>query len=428
MINVMKNTKYTTIHALSERLVKAQKPIRILDAIKWSDKIKHDFFKNNAQKLPAVSLDYYQSRPLKFNPDEKINEFYDIIRESRKRLGQFSTINILIEQRANDYIDAIRMLNARGTPLFSKISKRLYGGPKDVFYLNGPKLCELGGMLGELLKDLVGDLSTEADVKKYSAKNALAILQSSLNDYFINDSTVTVKLNDSIIADAAAGSDYIKLNKRSYFSDRELKYLEVHEGWVHVGTTLNGRAQPYCTFLSKGPPCSTVTQEGLAVIMELFTFNSSPKRLLKLANRVKAIDMADGGADFLEVYHFLLEQFGDANESYNMCVRIFRGSTGVMGPFTKDLSYIRGFLLIYNYLRLATKRGMLQNAQLLFCGKVTINDLEHLSQLTEQGIIIPPKYLPPQFSDMASLSSWMCLSLFLNKFKLDELEKYYSLF
>ena len=59
------------------------------------------------------------------------------------------------------------------------------------------------------------------------------------------------------------------MNARSQFSERDLQVLEVHEGWVHVGTTLNGMNQPVCTFLSKGPPSSTITQEGLAILMEV---------------------------------------------------------------------------------------------------------------------------------------------------------------
>src|SRR3546814_9747867 len=42
---------------------------------------------------------------------------------------------------------------------------------------------------------------------------------------------------------------------------RDVRALEVHEGLVHVGTTLNGLNQPICTFLSKGPPSSTVRSE-----------------------------------------------------------------------------------------------------------------------------------------------------------------------
>lgn len=424
----MKLEEYKLIYEISERLVKAQKPIRILDSIKWSDEIKYKFFKKNGKELPRVDENYYKSNPLNFNVDDKLEEFYGIIRDSRNKLGQYSTINLLIEQRSLDYIDAVRMLDARGTPHFSNISKRLYGSPDDVFYVNGPKLNELGLLLGDVLKDLKADLLTEADEKKYDSKQALMILRAQLKNYFTGDEKVTVKVNDKIIADAAAGADYIKLNKKSCFSERDLKYLEVHEGWVHVGTTLNGRHQPYCTFLSKGPPASTVTQEGLAVIMELFTFNSSPSRLLKITNRVKAIDMASNGADFLEVYRYMKDSLESDEEAYNFTARIFRGSTPTLGPFTKDLSYIRGFLLIYNYLRLSVQVGLIKNTQMLFCGKIMINELQHLSQLIEQGVVQPPKYLPKQFDDLASLSSWMSLSLFLNKFDLNELSKHYSLF
>ena len=40
------------IHELSERIVVAQKPIRVLDALKWSSKIQEDFFKHKFKKLP----------------------------------------------------------------------------------------------------------------------------------------------------------------------------------------------------------------------------------------------------------------------------------------------------------------------------------------------------------------------------------------
>ncbi len=52
---------------------------------------------------------------------------------------------------------------------------------------------------------------------------------------------ITVKLDDGIVADAAAGSDYIKLREDAIFSERSLRVLEVHEGWVHVATSINGR-------------------------------------------------------------------------------------------------------------------------------------------------------------------------------------------
>ena len=90
----------------------------------------------------------------------------------------------------------------------------------------------------------------------------------------------TVVKDDDIAADAAAGAHVIKLRHDARFSLRELRVLEVHEGWVHVGTTLNGHAQPVCRFLSKGTPSTTITQEGLAVLMEILALASSQRRLV----------------------------------------------------------------------------------------------------------------------------------------------------
>jgi hypothetical protein len=94
-----------------------------------------------------------------------------------------------------------------------------------------------------------------------------------------------VVLDDGIVADAAAGGDCIKLRADAMFSTRDLRVLEVHEGWVHVATTLNGRHQPWCTFLGKGTPSTTSTQEGLALVTEITTMSSRPDPLRKVTRR-----------------------------------------------------------------------------------------------------------------------------------------------
>ena len=91
------------------------------------------------------------------------------------------------------------------------------------------------------------------------------------------EETIRVFESDGIVADAAAGADYIKIRSDAMFNSRDVRALEVHEGLVHVGTTLNGLNQPICTFLAKGPPSSTVTQEGLAILMEVIAFASLPQ-------------------------------------------------------------------------------------------------------------------------------------------------------
>ncbi len=111
----------------------------------------------------------------------------------------------------------------------------------------------------------------------------------------------------------------------------------------------------------------------------------------------------------------------DADDSYQSTTRVFRGCLPQTGAFTKDISYSKGFILIYNYIRLAVQHGLVTQIPLLFLGKTTLEDLHILADLVEENIVTLPKYIPPQFRDLAALSAWMCYSLFLNKLNLQQL-------
>lgn len=414
------------LHALSERIVAAQREIRILNALKWPIEVKHRFFKKHCQELPQIDALIYEKNPFGFDPAAKTEEFYAIERDIRRQLGQFSGVSNIMLRMCREYREVIRLLQARGTAEFPKISQELYGSAQDAFYAGAPTLQDLAKLVTMTLDQAA--LPPDAlDEKKYTSEEAVPILGERLNLYFQSpEEPIRVKLSDEILADASAGAEWIKLRKNAEFTERELRVLEVHEGWVHMGTTLNGLTQPICTFLSKGPPSSTVTQEGLAIIMEIFTFSSSPKRLLMLTHRVSAIAMVEQGAEFLDIYNFY-RQLGFSEEvSYHASARVFRGCLANLGPFTKDLSYSKGFVLIYNYIRLAIKNGLANLIPLLFLGKTTIEDLSILADLIEEGIVIPPKFLPPQFKDLAGLTSWMTYSLFLNRLSLDSLTANYK--
>lgn len=413
------------IRTLSDRIVELQKPIRILDAIKWDETIKADFFNHKFKKLPAVDHAFYQKNILPFDAEALTAQFHVLIREIKNELGQYSGITKIMIRVCEEYCQAILMLQSRGKPLFSELAMELYGAPTDAFYPNGPRLSDMGTLLGKILENLVVEMKTPADEKRYSAEEAVTLLQKKLSEYFHTD-RVTATLSDNIVADASAGADCIRLNRNVKFSDRDLRYLEVHEGWVHLGTTLNGLAQPICTFLSKGSPTSSITQEGLAVITEIFTFSSYPSRMLKITNRVRALNLVSEGANFIDVFRFFQQQGMTDDESYYYSVRVFRGSTPNGGPFTKDLSYTKGFLLIYNYIRLAVREGLIDRIPLFFVGKTLIEDIPTLYELKQQGLIEFPKYIPPQFRDLAALSSWMGFSLFLNQFDLEAVASHYG--
>ncbi len=410
------------IHELSERIVAAQKPIRILDSLKWDREVEEYFFRHKCKELPLINPEYYQKKnPLSFDPEKKRQEFHDIDREIRRRLGQYSGVGSIMQRMCYEYIRVIEMLEARGTPLFTEISQELYGSSEDAFHVGAPTLKDFAALVSETLNNLGDQVKTSADDAIYTSKEAVDILRERLSTYFADRSKPCVELSDGIIADASAGAEKIKIHDGLKFSLREIHTFEVHEGWVHLGTTLNGMSQPICTFLGKGPPSSTVTQEGLAIITELFTFSSYPNRVRRLTNRINTVGMAESGANFFDVFEFYRASGMSEDDSYQSTVRVFRGSTPDGGPYTKDLAYSKGFILIYNYMRLAVQRGIVDRIPLLFVGKTTLEDLHILADLMSEGILIPPKYVPPQFADLAALSAWMVYSLFLNRLDLKRL-------
>src|SRR5690606_14702138 len=341
----------------------------------------------------------------------------------------FSPVGQIMRRMCREYRMVIRMLEARGTSDFGLISQELYGAASDAFHAGDPTLADLGLMLSNYLNNIAsrGDLADEP--KTLNAAQAVEILQWRLDRVFgegEGEGVVRVFESDGIVADAAAGADYIKIRSDAMFNERDVRALEVHEGLVHVGTTLNGLSQPICTFLAKGPPSSTVTQEGLAILMEVIAFASYPTRLRKLTNRTRAIHMAEEGADFLQIYEFFRDQGYADEDSYGNASRVFRGSTPTGLPFTKDLSYLKGFIMVYNYIQLAVRKGRLEQIPLLFCGKTTLGDMLILRQLVDEGLVAPPKYLPAQCRDLNALSAWMCFSNFLNHRSLGRIEADYA--
>lgn len=416
-----------TIHELSERLVEAQRPIRILDAIQWDAGIQEAFFAAKCKEQPPVSLAYYEGRPLAFDPAQKRTQFHEIDRDIVNRLGHFNPVGKIMRRMCREYQMVVRMLEARGTPDFAQLSQELYGSAGDVFHAGDPTIADLGTTITEYLHNIDQSFWLPNDERTITGEQAVEILQERLNTYFADSGNVVrVLLSDGIVADAAAGSDYLKIRKEALFTERDLKLLEVHEGWVHMATTLNGLNQPVCTFLSKGPPSSTVTQEGLAIMMEIIAFASHPARLRRVTNRIRAVHMTEQGATFLDVFDFFRRQNFSEVESYTNASRIFRGSTPAGGPFTKDICYSKGFILVYNYIQLAVRKGKLDRIPLLFCGKTVLEDMRALAQLVEEGIVVPPKYMPPQFADLNALTAWMCYSNFLNRLSLERIEADYA--
>jgi len=421
----MAETYGETVRAISDAIVEAQGPVRVLNAIKWDESAREAFFASGCREQPAIDADWYARRDLGFDLDAVRERFVDIELRIGSSLGTTSTLSQLLKRTCEQYRLTLDLLEARGTDAFGPLAAQLYGTTDDVFHAGGPTVADLAGQLRGALR-WVSDLPIdERDEKGINGETAVAILQERL-DASMGPGRCEVVLDDDIVADAAAGSSYIKLRADAMFSERQLEQLESHEGWVHVGTSDNGRAQPYLTLLGKAPPPVNVTQEGLATLTEILSLTSHPARLLRIADRIDAIALANGGATFVDVVEHFRTQGLDEDECWQLAMRVFRGSTPTGMPFTKDLGYGKGLVLTYAYVRVAIRTGRLDRVPLLFCGKVDINQMGAINALYDEGLIAPPAFLPEVFRDVNALAAQVAFSRFLRDLDFDRLASDYA--
>src|SRR5262249_38784633 len=153
--------------------------------------------------------------------------------------------------------DAVRLLEVRGTRAFARISAELFGRAGD----DAPSLL---GLLNDLSEQFPAYPAEHDPI--YDAATAAEVLHARVRRGF--PVPLRVRLSGGRQAGACAAGDCLKLRRTGRYSPAEVRLLEVHEGWVHLGTSANARRQRVCVFLTKGPPSSTRTQEGLAVLAE----------------------------------------------------------------------------------------------------------------------------------------------------------------
>lgn len=419
------------VSRLAARIVEGQRPIRVLQALRWEEGIERRFLASKPRELPKVGADYYERVDLGFDPRAKAEEFEQIARDIERELGVDDSVAQIMTTTALEYRDVVQMLFGRGTPAFYAWSRKLYGLPKDTFPDGRSTVRDLGQTLYGLLTN-VDEWSVRARTTSpaydwtIEAEDAARRLEDRLADFF-GDARVRVDADDDILADAAAGSDYVKVRRGATFSPRDIDILEVHEGWVHVATSLNGQAQPVAKWLAKGPPRTTVVQEGLAALLEIFTFRTYPRRARRVNDRVLAVDKAEDGANFLDVFEWFRTEGYEEEECFHSTRRVFRGGVIEGGaPFTKDACYCKGVVLNYAFIRCAIQHDRLDLVPFLFVGKVAHEDVPVLARRVADGVVKPPTYLPSMFRDLNGLAIWMAYSTFFSKLGGDALADHYA--
>ena len=414
------------VKALSKKIVMVQKPIRILNSIRVNDAWEAELLKNKFTDLPKDIKSHYEGLSLGFDPLEKSLELKLLKSEIARTLGDTDELGLHLQQICDQYMLVVEMLKSRGRPEFYQASRELYGSPKDCFVQDANTIADMAHMLYEILSGIEPSFPDVQYPEDITAPEAVDFLNEKFSAYFAGEN-VLAKLSDGIVADAAAGGDKVKIRGSAMFSKREVELYEVHEGWVHVGTTLNGRAQAVCEFLSIGPPRCASTQEGLAVIMEIFTFRSYLHRAKVINDRIISIEKAEDGANLLEVIEYLRTEGYGERECITNAFRVFRGGTLQGGaPFTKDISYCKGFVENYNFLRSCVRTSMPQLIPFLFVGKLHVEDIPLLYAKHKEGLIEAPRFLPPHFRDLNGLAVWMSFSSFFNRVDLTSVQEHYK--
>jgi uncharacterized protein (TIGR02421 family) len=352
------------------------------------------------------------------------------VKEARAKIDGTGPVHDWLRRTADTIDIAADMLAGLGTKQFHAKSLQLYGSPQSDLMNCDVRPLDLARMLDYVLSayaNLEINLNAKSEIESISAADMQPRMQGVLMRHFGPDFSPKVEIVEHLSAKALAGSKYIRLRSNAQFSDRDLAQLVQHEAFVHAGTSLNGAAQTAFPILAAGHAGTTRTQEGLAVFAELISGAMDPSRLLRLADRVLAIQMSMDGADFLQIYNFFREKTHDQHQAFENARRVFRGGVLTGGaPFTKDSVYLEGVVRVHNFLRIAVQETRVDCIRLLFAGKMDIEDMPAITALAAQGLCVFPRFLPPWARDLRFLLSYIAYSSFLNRMNLERVRDHYK--
>lgn len=395
-------------------LREAEGYVRVLRTIAWPKETADVFFERGAREPPEITYTPIDPEPV-----------FERIASVRRALDEGAEAHAWLLRQASAIETGARMLAAVGTPAFHTHSVALYGQPQDPI-LDGETTSlalaqRLDGVLAALDHEDLG-----ASPTAITAQAMLARMRRLIRPRF-GDATPELELSEGVGAKAVAGPRRVRFRADATFTEQDLRQLLFHEIFVHVATSLNGRAQTRLPILAGGHPGTTRTQEGLAVFSELVGGAMAPSRFRRLADRVLAIQMAIEGADFLDLYRFFLERTHDPAQSFDNARRIVRGGVLEGGaPFTKDGVYLDGLLRVHNFLRTAVMLDRVDLVAVLFVGKLDLEDVPALLHLAHDGLCLAPRYLPPWAEDRQFLVSYLAYSGFLNEVNLSAVKAHYA--
>lgn len=389
-----------------DAILRLSKDIKVLSRISWPASAQEAFLASWRAGNPSYPEVHYQVTDM----SELIKQLEDLYHS----IDTSHPIGMYLFRTAESYYYAAQMLQHVNTTMFTTYSKILYGEPTSDLAGSAQTHLKAAKHFIKIADDFHFDANFYKAMVYYSSAELKTFLESEIKKV-ISDEDIRIELDAELPAKAAAGAKRVRIRDNTLFSEYEAAQLLHHEVFTHSLTALNGRDQPIVRSFGLGAPRTTPSQEGLATFSELITGSIDLLRLKRISLRIEAVDKALNGADFLDVFRFLVEQGEADTEAYNSAMRIFRGGTARGGVvFTKDCSYLTGLLSVHTFFRKALKDNCLDEAEILFAGRLTIDDAEALYPFVREGILAKPKYIPHWFRNFHSLAANLAFSLFAN--------------
>lgn len=308
--------------------------------------------------------------------------------------------------RVQDYGHLIAMMDTFNTVFFYDHCTKLYG--------TSHKLSKNNAFL-YFLEQIPKFCVEENKTERYKGEDALNYLHKRMSESF-DPKDFEVKPSTSLLSDSSAGRRTLKLNPMKSHTVSQLEIFLVHEGWVHLGTSINGIKQEENLWLSTWAPRTTFLQEGLAILTELITGNMTKERWNKVVLRHLATSMAERGSPITDVYAYLRHHGMEDLDAFKLALRVFRGVPLEGGmAFTKELLYLHGLIELLYHLQFFKV-----DLRTLWVGKVSFEEhiflLDNWDELGPHISFFPDELESPEVQQRLQMLKDLSFSLFNHGF------------
>lgn len=413
----MTHDHLTRIDTVARALDDKKSRVKLLEEIAWPRDVEERFFASGETELPAPSYEVDRA-----GLEERARELEAVEQgiDGGDALGKW------LRECVRSMVDAHLLSAAIGTKAFYERSKALYGGASTPFYGGPHTNKDLADHLLERLRVHGWDEAHDAEMEPLSAEGLAERLRERIEKRRPH-MPIEVVVDPSATAKAVAGMSRVRVRPDATFAPWEAEGLWHHEIETHALTAQNGARQKSAPFLRSGGPRTTRAQEGLAIFSELYTRSLATSRLERLAVRVKLVHMAEEGADFLELYRFLLERGAEPKDAYFDAQRICRGGLVTGGaPFTKDACYLGGLLEVFAFFTAVIRGGFRDEVEMIACGRVALDDVAVLAELRALGVLERPHYLPSWLKHWSTLLPFFAFTSFSHGVDLAPVEAHYA--